>query len=85
MAFYLVENDDACINNWGSYWIVEADNAKEAIHRAYVDGNELYAIGYGQKVLARGAKETGIFKRKLTAYRIDELVKNDPNHAYMIT
>lgn len=79
MAFYLVENEDAPINNWGCYWIVEADNAKEAIHKAYCEGNQFYGNS-----LKSAARETGILKRKLSATRVDELVKADPLGAYMI-
>lgn len=78
MSIYLVENDDAWINNWGCYWLVEASNAKEAIHKAYAEGNQFYG-----DTLRSAAMETGIFKRKLTATRVDKLLKNEPL-AYMI-
>lgn len=72
MAFYLVENDDAGINNWGCYWLVEANNKKEAIDKVY---NEEAAF--------MPPKESGILKRKLDAMKIDTLIKRGDG-VYMI-
>lgn len=64
--YYLVENDDAPINNWGCYWVVKASNKKEAIDKVY-------------KREARfiPSKESGILKRKLEAMEINEKLLGD--------
>lgn len=73
MALYLVENEEAVINKWGCYWIVKADNAKEAIDYVYRYEN-LYDSDSPVTLSAirKAAKETGIMKRKLSAVKIDE-------------
>ncbi len=58
--YYLVENEDAPINNWGCYWVVKASSKKEAIDKVYKEAN-LYL-----------PKESGISKRKLDAMEINE-------------
>ena len=58
---YIVENEDAPINYWGCYWVVEAANAKEAVNKVYRD-----------EARAMPPKESGILKRKLFAYRADK-------------
>lgn len=78
MRLYLVENEDAPINNWGSYWIVKANTKREAIDKAYRNGNEFIALRNSR----RTAKESGILKRKLIATCIDELLATED--AYMV-
>ena len=68
---YLVENEDSPINYWGCYWIVEARNKKEAIDKAYRDGNMFI-----------DSKEAGILKRKLEATRLEDIL--DEHGVYMI-
>lgn len=68
---YLVENDDAFINNWGCYWLVEANNAKQAV-----------TIVYEDEALNMPPKVSGIYKKNLHAYKVSKLLKGCPT--YMI-
>lgn len=73
MALYLVENEEALINSWGCYWIVKADNVKEAIDYVYRYENlHDLDIPVMLSTVRKAAKETGIMKRKLSAVKIDE-------------
>lgn len=93
MAIYLVINEEASINNWGCYWLVNARSSKEAVDRVYCEENGL-VIGDGgflaaghttdRKYLARAARETGILKRKLTATKVDEKFLREWGNVYMI-
>lgn len=79
MAFYIVENEEASINNWGCYWIVKANNAKEAIDKVYKDENDCRTWENPNPTNAdyrRTAKITGIQKNKLYAYAAEEAVKD---------
>ena len=67
---YVVENEEASINDWGCYWVVEAANAKEAIDKVYEHEVEMMP-----------PKESGILKLKLYAYRADKAMRDG---VYMI-
>lgn len=67
MALYIVVNEDDQIIIWDCCWLVEADNAKEAVRKAYYEGgNQLYGNSHKS-----AAKETGILKRNLSATRVE--------------
>lgn len=67
---YIVENEEAPINNWGCYWIVEAKTAKEAVSKVHEHEAKLMP-----------PKDSGILKRKLFAYRADKALSDG---VYMI-
>ena len=73
MRLYLVENDDAPINNYAKYWIVKANSAPEAVDKAYREAIE----DFGK------ARLSGMYKYKLTATRINDEMLAD-NGVYMI-
>lgn len=92
MAIYLVENEEANINNWGCYWLVKASSKKEAVDRVYCEENGfvigeggLLAAGYttDRKYIAKAARYSGILKRKLSAVKVDERLFCGDN-TYMI-
>ena len=64
--YYIVENEEAPINNWGCYWVVKAPSKKEAIDKVYNDEAKWME-----------PKKSGILKIKLEAFEINEKLLGD--------
>ena len=93
MAIYLVENEDAPINNFCCYWLVRANTAKEAVDRVYLEENRERADQDAiwsedpvviKRAIAAAARWSGILKRKLTAVKVDDKLFCGDCNTYMI-